>query len=452
MRAHAQAQPSADGLRTASRGVQAWTLAICFLIVLLDGLDTTSIAFGAPVLGREWGLAGAAFTAAFIPTSVGAVIGYMAGGPLAERFGQRLIGLVSVALFGVGTVLTATATDVATLSLMRLVSAIGLGGALPIAIAAAAGVVPARHRVTAAMLAATGFSAGAVIGGLAGGPLMSNVGWPSVFIVGGAIPLLVLPAFAAVMSAHAEPARPIKANPIAALFRDRLGVRSGLLWLFAFLVFLVAYALGFWIPTLLTEVGFTPDQAPLGAAALGMGGLVGSIVMVAIVGRLGVERVLVPASLLAIACITMLSRAIVSPGLVLVLIAGTGAGLLSGSVGQSALAVSLYPAELRATGVGWAAALGRLGSIVGPAAGGAMLSFGWPARDIVLIAVLPTGVAILTLGAMLLVRSRGLPLHRDGQVPELGLQSRDDGRVRGGPAGTSGSPPVDISPVSELRP
>lgn len=403
-----QTQAPADGL-VSSHGRQAWALTICFLVVLLDGLDTGSIAFVAPVLGDRWGLAAATFTPAFIATSLGAVVGYMVCGPLAQRFGRRSIGLSSVALFGAGTLLTALASDIATLSVMRLVSAIGLGGALPIAIAASAGVVPARNRATAAMLAATGFSAGAVIGGLIGGPLMRTVGWQSVFVVGGTIPLLLLPAFAWVLSTRQEPAHPGRANPIAGLFRDGLAIHSALLWLFAFLIFLVSYALAFWIPTLLTEFGFAPDQAPIGAAAFGVGGLVGSLLIVAIVGRLGVELVLVVTSLFAIICIAILSQANVPSGLVLPLIAGTGLGLIGGSIGQSALAVALYPAELRPTGVGWAAALGRIGSIVGPAAGGAMLSLGWPASDIVLTAVLPTAAAILVLGVLSLARRKARP-------------------------------------------
>jgi MFS transporter, AAHS family, 4-hydroxybenzoate transporter len=381
------------------------TLVVCFLIVLLDGLDTTSIAFVVPVLGREWGLAAAAFTPAIVATSVGAVAGYMACGPLAERFGHRSVGLLSVALFGVGTLLTAQASDVATLSLLRLVSAVGLGGALPIAITTASGVVTAGRSTSAAMLAATGFSAGGVIGGLLGGPLMVRFGWTSVFTLGGLLPLLLLPAFARVLPRRAEHARS-RTAPIAALFRAGLGVETALLWLFAFVIFLAAYGLAFWIPTMLTELGFAPERAPLGAAAFALGGLVGSVLMVPIVGRLGIRPVLASTSLVAICCVIALGsvialgRATVTPGLVLLLIAGTGAGLITGSVGQSALAVAMYPAELRATGVGWAAALGRIGSIAGPALGGAMLSVGWPVHDIALTAVLPTAVAILALAAL----------------------------------------------------
>lgn len=390
-----------------------WVIAICFLIVLLDGLDTTSIAFVAPLLAREWGMPPAAFTPAFISTSIGAVIGYVACGPLAERLGPRIVGVGSVVLFGLGTLLTAAAYDIVSLSALRLVSAIGLGGALPIAVAAAAQVVAPKHRETVAMLVATGLSAGGVVGGIVGGPLMQAFGWTSIFVLGGILPLAMVPAFSRVLAGsgleRATAAENDRSNSIAALFRTSLLPLTALLWLFAFFTFLAAYALTFWIPTLLVGFGFEPATAPVGAAAFGAGGLVGNLVMMTIVSRLGMKRVLTAALLLAIICVASLSQLAIAESMVLPLIAGVGAGLITGCVGQSALAVSFYPPSLRATGVGCAAACGRLGSIVGPAVGGVMLSFGWSARDIILTAILPALLAMLILVALGLVeRQRGL--------------------------------------------
>ena len=131
-----------------------------------------------------------------------------------------------------------------------------------------------------------------------------------------------------------------------------------------------------------------------------MGGLVGNIVVMGLVDRWGVKPVLALTSLLSIVCIALLGRAPASPVLVLVLIAGAGAGPITCSVGQSVLAVSLWKTALRMTGIGWAAASGRIGSIVGPAVGGAMLALGWPARDIVLSAVVPAIAAIVALGVL----------------------------------------------------
>jgi AAHS family 4-hydroxybenzoate transporter-like MFS transporter len=403
MSANVRTQPRTGELPVASPRVQVRALSIFFLVVLLDGLDTTSISFVAPAISDAWGLAAAAFTPAFVATSVGAVIGYMASGPLARRIGQRAVGTTSVALFGIATLLTISASDVASLSLLRLVAAVGLGGALPIAITASAGVVSADHRTSAAMLAATGFAAGSVVGGLLGGPLIGGFGWQAVFLVGGALPLLLLPAFAHVLSAQDEPTHPGDSNPVVALFRYGLGLRTALLWSFAFLVFLVAYGLAFWIPTLLTEVGFSAVQAPLGAAAFGLGGLVGSVLIVGFTRKLGVGYVLILASAFAILCLVLLGWFATSPALVLPLVFGTGSGLIGSSIGQSAVAISLYSPGLRATGVGWAAASGRIGSVIGPALGGAMLSLGLPARDIALAAAVPAAAAVLVLAGLVFV-------------------------------------------------
>lgn len=381
----------------------AWTVTVCFLVVLLDGLDTTSIAFVAPALTREWGISPAAFTPAFVATSIGAVVGYMACGPLAQRFGQRTVATASVLLFGLGTLLTVFADNITTLSILRFLTAIGLGGALPVAVATAADIMPPKYKEMAAMIVATGLSAGSVVGGVAGIPLMQNFGWKSVFILGGLLPLLLLPIFLSILPRAAAPAGAVSVqpeNPIAALFGEGLALRTCLLWLFAFLIFLDAYALIFWVPTLLSSFGFAPSQAPIGTAAFGMGGLVGNVVMMAIVAKIGVNRMLMLTTLIAIGGIVLISQGAIPQALVLPLIGGIGAGLITGCVGQAALAVSFYPPAIRTTGVGWSSAMGRIGSIAGPAAGGLMLSLGWAPRDIVLTAVLPAIAAIATLLAL----------------------------------------------------
>jgi AAHS family 4-hydroxybenzoate transporter-like MFS transporter len=373
-------------------------LVVCFLVVLLDGLDTTSIAFVAPVLRHDWGLAAAAFTPAFVATSLGAVLGYLGSGPLAERFGPRTVGLASVVAFGLGSLATAGAGDIGMLSALRLVSGLGLGGALPIAIAVAANVVPARRGPMAAMLAGTGFSAGSVLGGLGGGPLMATFGPGSVFVMGGILPIALLTVLGRVLPGRVGERHERRTNPVASLFRNGLGFQTAFIWAFAFLIFLGSYGLAFWIPTALTDFGFSPDRTALGAAAFGMGGLLGNLGIMAIIGRAGIRAVLALASGLAIACIAVLSLVSVPSGVVLPLIAGAGAGMITGSVGLSALAVAAYPPELRTTGVGWAAAVGRIGSILGPGVGGALLSLDWPMRSVMLTAIVPIGVALLALG------------------------------------------------------
>jgi MFS transporter, AAHS family, 4-hydroxybenzoate transporter len=168
----------------------------------------------------------------------------------------------------------------------------------------------------------------------------------------------------------------------------------------------VSYALASWIPTLLVDFGFSPIQAPLGAAAYGVGGLVGGILVLSVMGRFGIRPVLMITSLVAIMSIGTMSHVTASSSLLLPLIGAIGAGVITGCVGQSALAVSFYPVSLRTTGVGWAAACGRIGSVVGPAVGGALLSLQWSARDIILTAIPLIAIAIIVLATMSLAERR----------------------------------------------
>lgn len=377
-------------------------LATCFLVLFLDGLDAASIAFLAPVLANEWSIPISAFTPAFVVTSLGAVIGYVACGPLAQSIGPRAVGAASIVLFGLGTLAMATAWDVASLSTIRFVAAIGLGGVVPITIVAAADLVAERRRETATMLVASGLSAGAAAGGLIGGPLMRAYGWEAVFVLGGVLPLLVLPLFVRVP----QPTVPTKQRGsserprpklLARIFTDGLAGQTTLLWTFALLIFAATHALVFWSPALLLELGFKPDQAPLGTAAFGMGGFVGNVSIIFLVAAIGIKRLLAITTVLAMACVIMLSRFDLSLATILLLIAGLGAGTITGCIGQAVLAVSIYPKQLRATGVGCATAMGRIGSILGPAAGGLLFSFDWPARDLLMISLIPTSLTLLAL-------------------------------------------------------
>ncbi|RQS14836.1 MFS transporter [Burkholderia sp. Bp8998] len=390
-------------------------LLVCFLVVVLDGFNTTSISFVVPTLARDWHLAPAAFTPVFVATNIGAAIGFIVTGPLASRFGHRSVGLASVALFGGCTLLTMYAGSVALLSALRVLSAIGLGAALPIAITASAAIIGAKHKVAASVLVTTGMSVGAVAGGLIGGPLMHRFGWQAVFLIGGVLPFVVAPAFfrilppaAAAGSGTQHPERPV-ASPVRALFSDGRARYTGVLWLFSFLIFMDVYALLFWLPTLLLSFGFSLDRAPAGMAAFSIGGLSGNLLMTAAItamtvsGRLRVKSALAAGIVCVIAGVAVLSLAALSPSTVLLSIGVIGAGLVNGIMGQTALAVAFYPPGIRATGVGWGHAIGRIGSFVGPAIGGALLATGWDPRHIVLVAVVPAIAAIAALGVLALI-------------------------------------------------
>jgi len=382
--------------------LQYTVVVLCFFAILFDGIDTTAIGVVVPTLAREWHTPPASFTPAFLATNLGAVVGYLACGPIAERIGRRNLIIVSVIWFGLATLATAFASSLTVLWLLRFITALGLGGAVPTGIAQAADYAPPRYRDAMTVAVTTGLSAGAMLSGLLGASLIRTFGWTSVFIVGGALPLIFAPALwlwlpeapkaAADAAAALSPAR--SSQSYIRLFVPEYLTSTVLLWAYAFLIFTTFYALVSWVPTLLLSFGFSPTQAPLGVAALGIGGVVGNVVLAVFAARFGARPVLIWVGVVGIAAILCVAWVDMPSSTLLVTLAAIGAGLVASCVGQAALAVSIYARDLRTTGVGCSSALGRVGSIAGPAVGGLMLSLGLPAREIVLSACLPVLAAI----------------------------------------------------------
>jgi AAHS family 4-hydroxybenzoate transporter-like MFS transporter len=126
----------------------------------------------------------------------------------------------------------------------------------------------------------------------------------------------------------------------------------------------------FWTPALLQLAGF---PASIGASALAFssaGGVVGTLAIGSLVGRLRVRQALLMS--LPFASVFLLTLGFVAQarfgGFVAVATMAGLAGFFSSAAGGLILAISaeIYPAEIRATGIGWALGFGRIGSIVGP--------------------------------------------------------------------------------------
>ena len=182
-----------------------------------------------------------------------------------------------------------------------------------------------------------------------------------------------------------------------------LGSRTAGLWAFSFLIFADAYALIFWLPPLLIGFGFPAADGQFAVGFFSAGGLIANLIVVPLVGRFAVTSVMRIAASTAVLCVTGVALWGTTSWAIWVLIAGAGAGLIACSVGQAALAVSIYPAPLRTNGVGFSAASGRIGSIVGPAFVGLLFSLGWSPKSILLVAAVPMLAAIVVL--LLLTRS-----------------------------------------------
>ena len=165
----------------------------CAAVLFVDGFDTQAIGYVAPALAREWGLARGALGPVFSASLFGLMLGALILGPLADRVGRRRIIISSTAAFGLGTLATLFAEGPTSLLVIRFLTGLGLGGAMPNAVAMTAEFSPHRRRATMVMVMFCGFSIGAALGGLLAAAMIPAFGWHSVFLVGGVAPLLLCP-------------------------------------------------------------------------------------------------------------------------------------------------------------------------------------------------------------------------------------------------------------------
>src|SRR6202035_6044736 len=175
---------------------QVKLLLVCATVLFLDGFDTTAIGYVAPALAKEWNIGKAALGPVFSAGLFGLMIGALLFGPLADRIGRKKIIIFSTLAFGIGTLATAFVRDVNTLLVIRFLTGLGLGGAMPNAIALTSEFSPHRRRATMVMVMFCGFSVGAALGGFLAAGLIPHFGWRSVFVVGGVAPLLLAPVLA----------------------------------------------------------------------------------------------------------------------------------------------------------------------------------------------------------------------------------------------------------------
>src|SRR5437764_13157870 len=100
-------------------GLQMRVAARCALVQICDGYDINSVGVTVPQLTHAWGLPGPAFTTAFLWSSIGIMVGALSAGPIGDRVGRKPLLLASLTIFGLASMLTATAGSVLWLSVWR---------------------------------------------------------------------------------------------------------------------------------------------------------------------------------------------------------------------------------------------------------------------------------------------------------------------------------------------
>ncbi len=403
------------------RGFHLGVVTLCAACVMMDGFDAQAMGFVAPSLAQQWHIARAALSPILSAGLVGMLLGALVFGPLADRFGRKPILVLCTLWFGVLSLLTTTAGSVQSMIVLRLITGFGLGGTLPNAIAVTSEYMPKKLRATGVMLMFSGFSIGAAIGGFVAAGLIQKYGWQSVFWVGGILPcvtflfLLRLPEsirflvlkggqtsrIRAILGRIA-PQMPLPADATFAigegrettfvlkqLFTDGRTAVTLLLWVIFFMSLLDLYFLNSWLPTVLNDSGLPLSTAIQITAMFQVGGAVGAFLLGRLFDRSTSYRALAWVYLGASVCVFFIGMAGSSVALQAFAVFAAGVCVVGGQTGSNAIAAQSYPTSVRSTGVGWALGIGRIGSIVGPVAGGMLLSSHLPMKRVFWAAALP---------------------------------------------------------------
>jgi AAHS family 4-hydroxybenzoate transporter-like MFS transporter len=377
---------------------------------MLDGYDISAIGLAVPSLIKAWSLPPAAFTQAFALSSVGIMVGALLAGPAADLFGRKPTLLASVALFGVFSLASAWAESLTTLVALRFFTGIGMGGVMPTTVALTSDYTSDRWRASVVMIMFTGSALGGFLAGQIAALVLPHWGWQGIFHVGGVAPLALMMVLIPALPEAPQfrnGMRPPSArrNPVGSLFADRLAPTTILLWAIFLINLLNLYLISYWLPTVLNLQGFTPSEAAFATSIYLGGAIISTLLLGPVVARYGAERTL--AASLLVGAISMAILALVGlPRLpMMIVLAIAGGGFIGSQNGLNGLAAAVYPAHARATGVGWALAVGRLGGIVGPIVGGTLLGLGLPPAQVMLFAAGP-GLVTAALVALLAVRRR----------------------------------------------
>jgi MFS transporter, AAHS family, 3-hydroxyphenylpropionic acid transporter len=381
---------NADGIRASNM-----TLALCAAAALFEGFDNQSMGVAAPRLAQEFALTAGEKGLVFSAAAIGLAIGAAFGGRMADLLGRKRTLVASLLLFGMFSLLTAHATSATTFFLARLLTGLGLGGAMPNFIAMSSEAAQPARRLSAVTMVTAAMPLGGSIAALIALGDRFGWDWRSIFYVGGIGPIVVALLMIRWLPETHRPAAPDSSGAHdridgvwSTLFGSRRAPTTLLLWGGFFFTQLLLLLMLNWLPSLMIGLGLTTTQASWTSVCFNLSGSIGAVLLARL--HAGAHRrmwVILTYSGIALA-LAILPAVGSTFALTAVACAFAGVFIIGAQLILFALAPLYYERPVRSTGVGASVAVGRIGSIVGPLFASALLVGGGSSAS-VLVGILP---------------------------------------------------------------
>jgi AAHS family 4-hydroxybenzoate transporter-like MFS transporter len=402
------------------------TIALCFAMMIADGYDFTALAVAVPSILRQWQVSPKDIGLVFSTTFFGLLIGSLFYGWLGDRWGRKFTIVFGTVNFGLPALLTAYATNVPELLVLRFIGGVGMGGIVPIAYTMVSEYAPRRARSTVTVITNAGYSVGGVLSGLVAAKAVAAIGWQSLFVMGGAASLVMAVVLAlalpesALFLALKKPGSPkllplvrrlvpredvasdtiftatdpqeMPSNPgednVLQLFRGPRAVATTLLWLLFVCDSLGFFFLASWLPVVMERQGVAPAVASLTQSLFVFAGMIGGFGIMRFLDRIG------PIAIVALPVMGAPFEVLMGPqgldhAFLLAMVAGAGICLSGIHYAVYAICVRFYPPSIRGRGVSSATVWGRAGGIVAPYVGGYFLAAHMPLQQLMIVAALP---------------------------------------------------------------
>jgi len=412
--------------------LQTLAIALCGLVLLLDGFDTQCVGFLAPSISENLAIPLKNFGPVFSAGLLGLMVAAIAMGSLADRWGRKRPMILSVLTFAVFALFTARALSLEQLIVYRFLTGLGLGGAMPNVVALTSEYSPKRLQAVFVAMLFSGIPLGALVASAASSAMIPRWGWRSVFYMGGILPVAITlllmkllpesvrfltargknsPALSKIMAQIAPGVRPaeldlslrasesevedesLSSKPsrpaLRRLFAEGRAAATILLWTSFFMNLLIMYFIVNWLPGLLQQSGLPASAGVTAILVFSLGGIAGNLGEGRVMNSCGAYATLLAQFAISTVLIGALAFLTRSFDMLLAVTFVLGMAIEGGQGGLNALAASSYPTTIRATGVGWALGVGRVGSIVAPMIAGMFLSMGWSPQRIFLAGMAP---------------------------------------------------------------